>query len=94
MPDQEPEKPPLMDELREAVAAIIGSEAGAVSDEANLVQLGVDSLGMLQLVNRIRRSGLRVSFKVLAADPSLGAWHRYLDEMRMPPPVEPAEGPR
>jgi aryl carrier-like protein len=71
--------PPTLDELREAVAALIGSEASEVPLDANLNHLGVDSLGMMRLVNRWRRAGIRVSFRELAAEPTLAAWQRYLD---------------
>lgn len=72
-------KPPTLDELRALVAEMIGSEPGAVPLDANLNQLGVDSLGMMRLANRWRRAGVRVSFKELAAEPTLSAWQRHLD---------------
>jgi aryl carrier-like protein len=71
--------PPTLDELRALVAEMIGSEPGAVPLDANLNQLGVDSLGMMRLANRWRRAGVRVSFKELAAEPTLAAWQRHLN---------------
>lgn len=71
--------PPTLDELRALVAELIGSEPSAVPLDANLNQLGVDSLGMMRLANRWRRAGIRVSFKELAAEPTLAAWQRHLD---------------
>lgn len=67
-----------MDEIREAVAAITGLDPGAIPDDANLLHLGIDSLGMMRLVNRWRREGLRVSFRELIANPTVAAWERYL----------------
>ena len=72
-------KPPTLDELREAVATMIGTEPGAIPLDANLNHLGVDSIGMMRLVNKWRRVGIRVSFRELAAEPTLAAWQRYLD---------------
>jgi aryl carrier-like protein len=73
---------PTLDQLREAVAAIIGSEPDAIPEDANLLQLGVDSLGMMRLVNRWRREGIRVSSRELAAQPTLAAWQRHIDALR------------
>ncbi|WP_333767825.1 phosphopantetheine-binding protein [Streptomyces sp. IBSBF 2435] len=65
--------------LREAVAAKIGTEPGAIAPDANLVLLGLGSLEMMQLVNRWRRDGLPVSFRELAAEPTLDAWQRHFN---------------
>jgi aryl carrier-like protein len=70
---------PRADEIRKAVAEVIGRDPGAIPDDANLIDLGVDSLGMMRLVNRWRREGLRVSFRELITDPTLGAWRRYFE---------------
>lgn len=75
-------QPPTLEELRDLVAAIVGVEPSTIPDDANLIRLGVDSLGMLRLVNRVRRAGLRVSYQELAAEPTLAAWQRYLDGLR------------
>lgn len=65
--------------LREDVAAMIGTDPGAIGQDANLVHLGLGSLEMMRLVNRWRREGVKVSFRELAAEPTLGAWQRHLD---------------
>jgi aryl carrier-like protein len=73
---------PTLDELRTAVAEIMGSEPEEIPGDANLVHLGLDSLGMMRLVNRWRRGGMRVSSRTLASEPTLEAWHRHLKELR------------
>lgn len=75
-------QPPTPQELREAVAAIVGSEPGAIPMDANLLHLGIGSLEMMQLVNRWRRANIRVSFRELAAEPTLAAWQRRMDALR------------
>ena len=70
------------DELRESVAAILGVEAGSIDDDADLHALGVGSLGMLRLVNRFRRAGLRVSYRQLVREPTLAAWRQHLGDAR------------
>lgn len=82
MPSNTAGEPPTLDELREAVAAIIGSEPSAIPEDANLIHLGIDSLGMMRLVNRWRRTSIRVSFRELAAEPTLAAWQRHMDAVR------------
>ncbi len=72
-------EPPTLDDLREAVAELTGLEPHSIPDDANLIQLGVDSLGMMRLVNRWRRARIRVSYRELAAEPTLAAWRRYLN---------------
>jgi aryl carrier-like protein len=76
------EPPPDLDELREAVAALVRLEPSAIADDADLRLLGLDSLGVMRLVNRWRREGVRVSSRVLVAEPTLLAWQRHLDEWR------------
>lgn len=65
--------------LREAVAAMIGAEPDAIAPDANLIHLGLGSLEVMRLVNRWRRDGLPVSFRELAAEPTLDAWQRHFD---------------
>ncbi|XUL94536.1 phosphopantetheine-binding protein (plasmid) [Streptomyces galilaeus] len=69
---------PTRQEIREAVAALVDLPAGEVADDANLVQLGLKSLHLMQLVNGWRRSGLTVKFRDLAADPTVEAWSAHL----------------
>ena len=76
------DSPPTLDDLREAVAALVCLEPSAIADDADLRLLGLDSLGVMRLVNRWRREGVRVSSRVLVAEPTLAAWQRHLDEWR------------
>lgn len=78
--------PPTLDELREAVAAIIGLDPDAIPANANLVHLGLDSLGMMRIANRLRRAGIRVPTRELAAEPTLAAWRRHLVASAEPDP--------
>ncbi|MFF0018035.1 phosphopantetheine-binding protein [Streptomyces sp. NPDC005374] len=71
-----------LDELREAVAALLQVEPSSVSDDADLLLLGLDSLGIMRLVNSWRRKGIRVSSRVLITEPTLAAWQRHLESSR------------
>ncbi|MER5644437.1 phosphopantetheine-binding protein [Streptosporangium sp. NPDC002524] len=70
--------PPTADDLRQAVATIIGTEPGEITGDANLVFLGLGSLEMMRLVTRWRRQGIAVEFGELAAEPTVEAWQRHL----------------
>jgi aryl carrier-like protein len=82
MPGNTTGQTPTLDELRAAVAAIIGLAPDSIPDDANLIHLGMDSLGMMRLVNRWRREGIRVSSRELSTEPTLSAWQRHLRALR------------
>lgn len=75
-------QPMSLDELRAAVASILNIEPEAISDDANLLHLGLDSLSMMRLVTLWRRQGVRVSSRNLAAEPTLAAWHQHVEALR------------
>ncbi|MFD7561067.1 MULTISPECIES: phosphopantetheine-binding protein [unclassified Streptomyces] len=69
---------PTADEIRDAVAELIGFHARDIADDANLIALGLKSLHIMQLINGWRRAGLTASFKDLAGEPTVAAWVRQL----------------
>ncbi|MFJ9567898.1 phosphopantetheine-binding protein [Streptomyces fuscichromogenes] len=64
----------MREEIREAVAAVLGLPARDLADDVNLVQMGMKSLHVMQLINGWRRQGRTVTFRDLAADPTIEAW--------------------
>ncbi|MEG8179215.1 phosphopantetheine-binding protein [Nocardia terpenica] len=76
-PRQEPSAP-SRSELLAMVADQLGRAPSELDPEANLLTEGLESLQMLRLVTRWRRSGLDVSFSVLAREQSVVAWERHL----------------
>jgi aryl carrier-like protein len=78
MPDRPAGTSPTLDDLRKDIAAMLGLDPDEIPLDANLVHLGVDSLGLMRLANRWRRAGIRVPFRELAAEPTLAAWRRFL----------------
>ncbi len=73
------EVPRSAEEIREAVAALIGTAAADIPDDANLVRLGLSSLDVMRLSGRWRRGGIPAKFDVLVADPTVGGWARHID---------------
>jgi len=76
------QEPPALEQLRADVATIIGTTPDQIADDANLLYLGLDSLGVMRLVNQWRRNGIRVSSRELVADPTVAGWHEVLLRLR------------
>jgi aryl carrier-like protein len=67
-----------IDDLRQAVATMIGAAPDDLGPDDNLVYLGLGSLEMMRLATRWRRAGIAVDFTRLADNPTLRAWETYL----------------
>lgn len=65
-------------ELKAAVAALIKRDPDDIPDEANLVQLGLTSMHLMQLTNGWRRAGMVVKFSELANNPTIAGWSATL----------------
>ncbi|RAJ67160.1 dihydroaeruginoic acid synthetase [Streptomyces sp. Amel2xB2] len=66
--------------LRDEVSRLLGAELTAADDEADLFALGLQSLQLMQLANRLNRSGAAVDFPELSRRPTLAAWLALLPE--------------
>lgn len=62
------------------MADAIGVAPSTVGDHANLFELGLESLVVMRLVGRWRRSGLTVTFADLAEVPTVAQWSTILTE--------------
>ena len=72
-------EPITRDQLREVVGTVIGAEPNAFPEDADLTGLGLDSLRAIQLVNRLRQAGMRMSVRELTAEPTLAALQRRIE---------------
>jgi dihydroaeruginoic acid synthetase len=81
------------DELRRAVGELLGVELSEADDDANLFELGLQSLSLMRLAGRLNRAGAEIKFAQLSEDPRLSAWFALLTPGTGEPvtPVEPAE---
>ncbi|BCY11522.1 phosphopantetheine-binding protein [Actinoplanes sp. L3-i22] len=77
-------------DVRETVARLLDEEPGTIADDANLFELGLDSLDLMTAVGEWRRAGLAVGFAELAAEPTLAAWARLTGNSFKP--ENPIEG--
>ncbi|MES9539667.1 amino acid adenylation domain-containing protein [Actinomadura sp. NPDC000600] len=75
------------DELHAALAEVLGERAEA---DDNLIELGMDSIRLMQLTGRLRRRGIEIRFAELAGRPTLAGWWDLLADKGQ---VEAAAGP-
>jgi aryl carrier-like protein len=66
--------------LREWIAVRLEIPPAEIPYDTNLVTLGVDSLELMAVVNRLRRQGIVVTFEALATEPTLDTWWRVITE--------------
>ncbi|MEU6755467.1 amino acid adenylation domain-containing protein [Streptomyces sp. NPDC046685] len=66
------------DALRRVVSDLLGIELTTADDDSNLFELGLQSLEMMRLANRLSRAGSEVTFAQLSDDPRLEAWFGLL----------------
>ncbi|QIJ65463.1 condensation domain-containing protein [Streptomyces sp. JB150] len=66
------------DDVRHAVAGVLGVDPGTISDTENLIGQGMDSIRMMKLAGGWRRAGAAVTFRLLAENPTVEQWHTAL----------------
>ncbi|WP_405179243.1 phosphopantetheine-binding protein [Nocardia sp. NBC_01377] len=57
---------------------VLFADPGELTDDTELVDVGLDSLRLATLIDRWRTAGARISFADLAEKPVLGAWFEKL----------------
>lgn len=66
------------DQVVADLAATLDLPADELTEDANLLDLGLDSVRLMSLVERWRSNGAVIDFVDLASDPELGAWFEVL----------------
>lgn len=70
---------PMTDtDLRATLARLLDEEPDAIAADANLFELGLDSIDLMEVVDAWRKSGVDVGFDKLVATPTLAAWSALL----------------
>uniref|UniRef100_UPI0007A4A4DF non-ribosomal peptide synthetase n=2 Tax=Nocardia flavorosea TaxID=53429 RepID=UPI0007A4A4DF len=64
--------------LRQEVGKLTGVPVDALTDDADLLGLGLDSVTIMRISGLMRRAGTRVEFRDLVQNPTLGAWRKLL----------------
>lgn len=78
MSEGEP-RPLTLQEVRAEVAGLLQEQPSSIADHDDLITIwGLDSIRMMSLIERWRRSGAEVSFAELAERPTLADWWRLI----------------
>ncbi|MFC6433190.1 amino acid adenylation domain-containing protein [Nocardiopsis tropica] len=88
LPAGPPTVPTTEGELRDAVAALLSIPPEEIGPDDDLFELGLDSIALMRLAARWRRSGVGAGFDELAEAATLRGWQRLLA------PAAPAQEPR
>ncbi|MFE9775274.1 condensation domain-containing protein [Streptomyces sp. NPDC005931] len=82
------------DDIRRAVAEVLDVDAASISDSADLIGHGMDSIRMMKLAGEWRRTGAAVTFRALAEQPTVEHWHALLTATAVAGPrTQPAGRP-
>ncbi|MFY1831603.1 isochorismatase family protein [Myxococcus fulvus] len=73
-------------QVRSDVAELLQQSALDLGEDANLLELGLDSIRLMSLVERWRSSGVEITFVELAERPTLNEWYSMLNALALPPP--------
>ncbi|MEV0362440.1 amino acid adenylation domain-containing protein [Nocardia fusca] len=66
--------------LRQDVSELTGVPVDDLTDDADLLALGLDSVTIMRISGLMRRAGKRVEYRNLVQNPTLGAWRKLLHE--------------
>jgi mycobactin phenyloxazoline synthetase len=75
--------------LRRIAAELTEEDAGSISADGNLFELGLESIALMRLVADWRRAGVEVNFAELAGTPTLDGWAKLLAGRRAEPLAAP-----
>ncbi|MBL1077230.1 amino acid adenylation domain-containing protein [Nocardia sp. 2] len=78
-------------EIREAIAAQLGIPAAEIADDADLIQLGLDSIRTMKLAGGWRKRGADINFAQLAQSPTVAEWANLLGGPEAAAPVAEPE---
>ncbi|MCZ9347095.1 condensation domain-containing protein, partial [Streptomyces sp. TRM76130] len=78
--------------LRQEVSRLLDMDLRPEHDDVNLFELGLQSMQLMVLTNKLNRAGARVDFRRLSAEPRLSAWYQLLADVAGGAPApEPAD---
>ena len=69
------------DDLTGVIARVTEASRADVETSTDLLALGLDSLGVMRLVNELRVHGLPVSYQDLTDEPTLDGWWGRISTM-------------
>jgi yersiniabactin nonribosomal peptide synthetase len=66
------------DQLKQQIKAFIPFHDEDIEDDDNLLEIGLDSMSIMQLINLWRSQGSDITFSHLVDKPKLSAWYALL----------------
>jgi amino acid adenylation domain-containing protein len=72
--------------MREALATHLGQTAESITEDEDLVELGLDSIGIMRIANLCKRGGAEIGFDEFISSPTLSSWWRIASS-RLAQPV-------
>ena len=70
-----------LEDMRRQIASILEQPVSAIEDGANLLDLGLDSMRMMELATRwSEESGLYIDFGSLAEHPEIRTWWKLVSD--------------
>ena len=66
-------------QLKQQIKALIPFHKDDINEDDNLLELGLDSMNIMQLVNQWRSQGSDITFSHLTEQPTLSAWYTLLN---------------
>ncbi|MFT0137350.1 isochorismatase family protein [Alcanivoracaceae bacterium MT1] len=73
---------PSLDWLRQRVSDLVDEDIRTMADNENLLDYGLDSLNVMNLVAELKARGIILSFEELARNPTLEAWWALIEQRR------------
>lgn len=67
-------------QLKQQIKVLIPFHQEGIHDDENLLELGLDSMNIMQLVNQWRSQGSQITFSQLIEQPTLSAWQTLLNQ--------------
>ncbi|MBQ1784185.1 MAG: hypothetical protein II007_11080 [Gammaproteobacteria bacterium] len=73
----------MQQQIRQLLATMPGLDDGAFSDCANLIEYGLHSMSLLQLIGPLSGlAGGHIDYAELASNPTIDSWARLVEERR------------
>ncbi|MBV8994171.1 MAG: hypothetical protein JO287_10840 [Pseudonocardiales bacterium] len=64
--------------LQTLIATRLDISLAEITGDTNLITLGMNSLEIMTIVNRLRRHGIPATYEQLATQPTLDAWWKAI----------------
>lgn len=74
--------------LQTLIATRLDIPPTEITADINLITLGMNSLEIMTIVNRLRRQGIPVTYEQLATQPTLDAWWQALTKATQTQPSQ------